>query len=262
MNIKLITMMGLLVVMFSNCSKPDSDLSLITPSENKPAFKRCHLSKEYINGKLYREVVYKPESNYEIEKILYYNNDGDNLVNLNETYTYENGNVVEIKSNLSLQTYKYNEKNDVVEDRYCADNSCTSFNYTYDYIAHTRPVSFTRQKDNNVPVTVYLEYQNSNLMSYFAYTLSNNGQVIFPEFTNQKFQSSSYVFPYYEIQPNPFNLYQSRLHENYVNNTIIHYDILDARGYFPLGVEVTTYKLPNFEVQQSNTYTYEYTGCD
>lgn len=243
-------------ILFSNCSKPDKDFSLL-----EPKFTRCHLSKEYVNGNLWKEITYKDEINFEIDRVFYYQNN-QIREDWTETFTYENGKMATKTDFYNTTTYSYNDKGDLSLIKFCYNNSgaCCNSDYTYNYDVNNLPSKISTSCQGGDSFTETLDYTNLDNRSYFYIYADNNGTSLssFQKFVEQ------YINPNSEVSPNNVDFYQNRIIEDYKNKQFIEYLInpTDVKGHYPTRIRELIYSLPNFQQTDENVYTYDYVGCE
>lgn len=254
-NYKFLTIL-FLAFAFSNCSKPDKDFSLL-----EPEFERCYISKEIINGELWKEILYKDDGSFNIDRVLYYQN---NVVreDWTETFTYD-GDKISGKSDFyNTWKYEYNDQGDLSRLILCQNNnnSCCTSNYEYNYDVNNLPVKITTSCNDGDSYTETFDYTNLDTRSYYYIYQDNFGTTLN---SYQKFVES-YINPNGSLNPDAIDLYQDRVVEDYKNSQFIEYLInpADVKGRYPTRVTRETYSLPGFQLTGQNVYTYEYVGCE
>lgn len=245
-----------IAISFSNCSSPDKDVSLL-----EPIFQRCHLSKEFVNNQLWKEVTYKDDGSYQIDQVLYYQN---NVVrdDWTESYQYKDGKISNKSDFYNSWEYKYNDHGDLSSIEYCDNgtNNCCTSTYTYDYAINNLPRKITTSCSGGLGYTETLDYTNLDSRSYFYIYEDNNGTSLS---SYQKFVEQ-YINPNAELSPDGVNYYLDRIVEDYKNKQFIE-NVIDpsgVKGRYPTKITEFVYSLPNFQQTEQNVYTYEYVGCD
>jgi len=248
----LIVMTGIIFFSYS-CSKPDIEQSLL-----EPVFKRCRLSKEFVNNQLWKEVTYKDTKTYEIDRVLYYQN---NIVrdDWTETYSYSDGRIASKSDQYNTTHYEYNDHGDLSEIRYCSNASGACYTSRYEY-QNNLPVKIVTTYDGGGGFTETLDYTNLDSRSYYYIYQDQAGSSVssFQKFTEQ------YINPNGDAFPNGVDYYQNRIIEDYKNRQFIEYliDPDDTKGRYPTRITELIYTLPEFQQTGQNVYTYEYVGCD
>lgn len=251
---KILTILFLAFI-FSNCSKPDKDFSLL-----EPKFERCYISKEIVNGELWKEILYKDDGSFMIDRVLYYQN---NVVreDWTETYTYKDDKISGKSDNYNSWQYEYNDKGDLSRLVLCQinSNSCCTSEYEYNYDVNNLPFEITTACNGGGSYTETIDYTNLDNRSYFYIYEDNNGTSLS---SYQKFVEL-YINPTGSLNPDNIDLYQNRIIEDYKNKLFIEYLInpADVKGRYPTRISELIYNLPNFQQTGENVYTYEYVGC-
>ncbi|MCZ2101659.1 MAG: hypothetical protein LC107_08995 [Chitinophagales bacterium] len=246
----------IIVLIITSCSKPDYDYSLLSPP-----FKRCHLSKQFVNNNLFREVVYKDDGSFEIDHILYYQNNKIRE-DWTEYLTYQNGQVTSNKDNDRTVTYEYNSNENLSTIRRCNNKTgnCCLSTFIYDD-SNTIPIAIKTTCDDGSAFTETIEYTNFANRSYlYAYQDKSNFEYAsYTKFTEQ------YINPFVDIYPNEIDYYQDKIIESYKDKEYILYEIdpRDVKNRFPTKIKETVLSLPSLQqiISQTN-YTYEYIGCE
>ena len=248
-------LLGLLSIILFGCSKPDKDFSLIDP-----AFKRCHLSKVRFNNQTWIEVVYKDNSSFEIDKVLYYQN-GVIRDDWTETYTYSNGKISSRSDQYRSISYQYNDHGDISVIQNCSGNSCCTSTYNYEYKTNNLPFKVTTICDDGDSAIEQFDYTNIGNRSYYYFYQDKSGTSVS---SYQKFVQN-YINPLYEIYPNEVDYYQDRIVEDYKEKKFKEY-LIDASDlklkYYPAKLTEEISQLPNFTFLENNVYTFDYVGCD
>lgn len=242
-----------LISIFSSCSKPDNDFSLL-----EPAFKRCHLSKVFVNNAPWIEVFYKQDANFEIDKVVYYQNKVIRP-DWTETYTYDNGKIASRQDQYTTYTYEYvnNNISKITECDNANGKCCIS---TFEFIG-TFPIKVTTLCDGNNASAEIFNYTNFNNRSYYYELTDKNGT---SQYSYQKFPQKI-INPLYEIYPTDFDIYQDWIVENYrdklfTQNTINTQQLIN--GQYPKIIIESIKTLPDLKPKVENIYNYEYVGCE
>ncbi len=238
-----------------SCSKPDNNSSLL-----EPAFKRCHMSKEYVNNQLFREVIYQDGGKYQVDHILYYQN---NVVrdDWTEYFEYDNGRIASVSDQYNSYSYDYNDKGKLISITSCdkQSNSCCTSTYKYDQ-TNTLPLEVVTACTDGSFSTETFDYTNySNRSYYYLYSDQNQSTVqLYQKFTQ------GYINPLGEIYPNGIDYYQDRIIEDYKEKKYKEFiiDSKELKGRYPIRLTLETYSMPEFNLLSSEVYTYEYVGCD
>lgn len=236
------------------CTEVDSDVSLL-----EPAFQRCHLSKYYMDNNLILEVVYDSDTDYQIEKVLYYQNNAVRE-DWTEVYTYEDGKIIERRDDYESYRYEYNSDGNLTRITNCdlTSNSCCRVDF--DYFQGSFPQSSKISCDDGSSSMEFFEYANlQNRSHYYYFTYQNNTQVS----SYMKFPQAL-ISPFYEIFPSQLDYYQDWRIEDYKNKQFIEFAANDSDllGSYPKKLTRITYSLPELIEKNRSVLSYEYVGCD
>ena len=235
----------LIVILLSSCEKTNFEQSLLNPP-----FKRCHLSKEYIDGKLFREIIYKDGTDFEIDYIVFYQ--GDRIrEDWTEHFTYAHGKIESYRDSYYIYRFTYNENDNISTIEECDINSksCCKIHYIYN---RTLLVSKETKCDNGYRDIENFDYINDNNRSYFIYNSNNySGYAL-------KFRQA-YINPFVDVYPEGdyFTNKEERKYSGDLYRYIIDHDNT-INGY---PKKVQEYKFTS-SGSKLTLYTYEYTGCD
>lgn len=246
-------MIGLIVTILS-CSKSDYDFSLL-----EPAFERCYISKQYINGVLYMEVEYVDEVNYKIARIHYYSN-GVLRPDWTQNYEYEGDKLVKIQDNYNVYTYSYDAKGSLITFTDCEVGSslCCTYNYHYEYDFHNLPLQVSISCTNGTTVNDVYEYTDLNTKSYYHIRNYSNRREVkyyltFPNVVN----------PLEQLDPSGIENYQLNKMQDITEQKMREYfiDQHSMIGIYPTKITVQELNTPSLNVVKIDVYTYDYLGC-
>ncbi len=256
MNLYKLTFLLIISISLTNCTTPDKETSLL-----EPKFQRCYLSKEFVNNQLWKEVIYKDDGSFNIDHVLYYQN---NAVRQDWTrsYDYKDGKISRQSDSYDSWEYSYNDHGDLASINSChiASGSCCTSTYEYDYNINNLPQKITTSCNSGGGYTETFDYTNLDSRSYFyKYQEANETSLS----SYQKFVEK-FINPNAALYPDGVNYYLDRIIEDYKSKQLIENVISpnDVKGHYPLKVSEFIYSLPNLQQTGQNVYTYEYVGCE
>jgi len=256
MNLYKLSLLLIISISLINCTTPDKETSLL-----EPKFQRCYMSKEFVNNQLWKEVIYKEDGSFNIDQVLYYQN---NVVRQDwtESFEYKDGKISRKSDSYNSWEYSYNDHGDMASIITCEipSGSCCTSTYSYNYDLNNLPQKITTTCNGGGGYTETLDYTNLDSRSYY-YIYQDANETSLSSY--QKFVEQ-FIDPNADISPDGVNYYLDRIIEDYKAKEFVEKVIApnDVKGRYPLKVSEFIYSLPNFQQTGQNVYTYEYVGCD